>query len=388
MDEQRIYYLLERELEGTLEADELRELEELKVHEDSKLLEKIIAELIERESNNPMYIDAAVEDARFEKIISVDAVHGQVSRGKVYRLRRNWLRAAVAAILILGTATYFWPPKMPGKGAVAIQQHNHLPGNNKATLTLANGATITLDSAGNQVIQQGKVAVHQHNGQLQYTLQGNETVLSYNVLTVPRGAQYRLVLPDGSKVWLNAASRLRYPTAFIGKERTVELEGQGYFEIAQQADQPFKVKVNGLEVQVLGTHFDIMAYADEGTINTTLLEGAVNIVQGERLQQLKPGQQAIVDHATNHLSVQQADLDMVSAWRTDFFELNGTDLPAILRQLSRWYDVEIVYKSDTPSEVLSGRISRNLHLKDVLQALEGNDVQFRIEGNKVIVLPK
>lgn len=389
MDQQRISYLLERELEGTLTAKELQELEELKVHEDSELIERLMAELIAREAEQPRYISDAMEDAAFEKIISVDAVHedGTTTAPRIRFLRSGWMRAAVAAVLILGTGAYFLMRKTSHEAPVVVRQPNTQP-NNKATLTLADGATITLDSAGNQVIRQGNVAVHQHNGQLQYTLEGNETTLSYNTLTVPRGTQYKLALPDGTTVWLNAASRLRYPTAFVGKERVVELEGQGYFEIAQHANQPFKVKANGVEVQVLGTHFDVMAYSDESSVNTTLLEGAVNIVKGGQQQRLKPGQQAILDNKTDQLSVQQADIDMVSAWRTDFFELDGTDLSTILRQLARWYDVEIVYKANVRSEALSGRISRNLRLQDVLQALAGNEVQFKVEGKQVIVLPR
>lgn len=392
MDQQRISYLLERELEGTLTAEELQELEELKVREDNELMERIMAGLIAREADQPRYINDAAEDAAFEKIISVDAVHEYsnntiVTTPRIHFLRSSWMRAAVAAVLILGTGAYFLTRKISREAPVVVRQQHTQP-NNKATLTLSDGATITLDSAGNQVIRQGNVAVHQHNGQLQYTLEGNETKLSYNTLTVPRGTQYKLALPDGTIVWLNAASKLRYPTAFVGKERVVELEGQGYFEIAQHANQPFKVKANGVEVQVLGTHFDVMAYNDEGSINTTLLEGAVNIVKGGQQQRLKPGQQAILDNKTDQLSVQQADIDMVSAWRTDFFELDGTDLSTILRQLARWYDVEIVYKANIRSEALSGRISRNLRLQDVLQALAGNEVQFKVEGKQVIVLPR
>jgi transmembrane sensor len=391
MDQQRIYYLLEGELAGTLTTAEIQELEAVKIHEDSALLESIMVELIERESYQPMYIDPAVEDAAFEKIVSVDVVgdHDIYTRSKgVINIPGSWWKVAAAVLFILGTATYFWSLRAPRQIVDVKPKVRVLPGNNKATLTLANGTSVTLDSTGNQVIQQGHVAVHQQNGQLQYTLQGNETVLNYNVLTVPRGAQYKLILPDGTKVWLNAASKLKYPTAFVGKERVVELEGQGYFEIARNEAQPFKVKVNDIAVQVLGTNFDIMAYGDEGSVKTTLLDGAVNIVHREKQQLLKPGQQAVVDNTTNQLSVHQADMDMVMAWRTGFFELDGTDLPTILRQLSRWYDVEIVNKLNTSTEALSGRISRNLELKDVLQALEGNEVQFSIEGNKVIVLPK
>lgn len=388
MDQQRISYLLERELEGTLTADEFRELEELKVREDNDLLVNTMADLMAREASHPRYISDEAEDAAFERIISIDAVQEyRTTSPRIHFLRSNWMRVAAAVVLMLGTGAFLLSRKISPEKPVALRQQNIQP-NNKVMLTLADGATITLDSAGNQVIRQGNVAVHQHNGQLEYTLEGNETNLSYNTLTVPCGMQYKLTLPDGSIVWLNAASKLRYPTAFVGKERVVELDGQGYFEITQQVNQPFKVKANGVEVKVLGTHFDVMAYHDEGSINTTLLEGAVNIVKGGQQQRLKPGQQAVLDNKTDQLSVQQADIDMVSAWRTGFFELDGTDLPTILRQLARWYDVDIVYKVNIRSEALSGRISRDLRLPDVLQALAGNEVQFSVQGRQIIVLPR
>ncbi|WP_343672411.1 FecR domain-containing protein [Chitinophaga sp.] len=383
MKQQRIYYLLERELDGTITADESMELEELKSREGYEPVERAIAALIEREAGTPMYIDPVVEDAGFEKIISVDVPKGDdnIVYLKTYR---NWWRAAVAVILILCTGTYLlfrWSNK-PGAEMADIQ-----PGSSKAVLMLADGSVIPLDSAGNQVIHQGGVSVHQHGGQLQYALQGSGTEPGYNALTVPRGGQYQLILSDGTKVWLNAASTLKYPTAFTGKERIVELHGQGYFEVAGNAERPFKVKVNNMEIKVLGTRFDVMAYDDEGSVHTTLLEGAVSVVSGTREQLLKPGQQAILDHVTNVMSVAQSDKDRVTTWRTGYFEFDDIDLSTIMRQLSRWYDVDIIDKTEGASPQVYARISRRLGLAEVLHALEGYGPHFRIEGRTVIVLP-
>jgi ferric-dicitrate binding protein FerR (iron transport regulator) len=247
---------------------------------------------------------------------------------------------------------------------------------------------VPLDSTGNQVIQQGKTTVYQQQGQLQYKI-ADETsaAATYNTLTTPRGGFFRVTLPDGSKVWLNAASSLKYPVAFNGKERAVELQGQGYFEITANPDQPFKVKMSkGAEVQVLGTSFDIMAYADERSVQATLLEGAVRIKQAAVQTLLKPGQQAVLDRATNALRVQPVDVNQVLAWKTGFFEFANTDLTTIMRQVARWYDVEVVFEHGHEKERFLGRISRRQPLSHILQLLEENGVHFKVEGRKVTVL--
>jgi len=308
----------------------------------------------------------------------------------------------------------FWGPMMAAAAAVGIliaiaggyfiyqyqiKQHTNnellqasvqdiAPGSNKALLTLANGTTVILDSTGNQVIQQGNVAIHQHNGQLQYKGSTTSSETVYNTLTTPRGGKFKIVLPDGSIAWLNSASSLRYPAAFNGKERVVELHGQGYFEIAQNAHQPFKVKVNDMEVQVLGTSFDIMAYEEESTINTTLLEGGVKVLTGKVEKVLKPGQQAILDERTAAIDVQPADVNRIIAWKNGRFIFNNMDLETILREVARWYDVELVYQVKPGKEKYGGGISRNLSLSAVLKVLEENgNNHFSIEGRKVIILP-
>jgi ferric-dicitrate binding protein FerR (iron transport regulator) len=181
---------------------------------------------------------------------------------------------------------------------------------------------------------------------------------------------------------------LRYPTAFTGAERIVELEGQGYFEVAANAEQPFKVKVRNMEVHVLGTGFDIMAYRDENSINTTLLTGSIQVKEGSAKQLLRPGQQAVMNNEDHQLIVRAADIRKVTAWKNGLFVFNNMDLPAILREVARWYDVDIVYKASPGMELYGGGIGRDLQLADILALLEGNGYNhFRIEGRKVIVLP-
>jgi ferric-dicitrate binding protein FerR (iron transport regulator) len=241
---------------------------------------------------------------------------------------------------------------------------------------------------GKQVIRQGGVAIQQQNGQLSYGSQPADGSIHFNKLTTPRGGQFKVVLPDGTRVWLNSASMLRYPTAFTGKERIVELDGQGYFEVAANAQQPFKVKVHSMEVQVLGTDFDIMAYNDETSINTTLVTGSIQVKEGSNEQVLRPGQQAVMNNEDHQLTVRTADIRKVTAWKNGLFVFNNMALPAILREVARWYDVDIVYTTSPGTELYGGGIGRNLQLADILALLEGNGYNhFRIEGRKVIVLP-
>ena len=301
--------------------------------------------------------------------------------------RRIWYTTAAAAALILLLAgSWFFLEHNQKPAIIAKADSTILPGTNKAILTLADGSTITLDSAGHQVISQGKTTVHQKNGQLQYASRENNEAVVYNTLTVPRGGQFNIILPDGSHVWLNAASSLRYPTAFTGKERKVALQGQGYFEVTPSAKQPFSVQVNNMEVQVLGTSFDIMAYADEKSVNTTLIQGAVNVKQGNQEKRLQPGQQASLDPLTGNITVHPADVDQAIAWKTGFFEFDNARLADILRQLARWYDIDISYNQTANEKLFGGRISRSLPLSEILHMLEVNGPVFALSGRKLIVV--
>jgi transmembrane sensor len=296
--------------------------------------------------------------------------------------------AAASLLLLLGIGGYFRYGQAPPQVIMAKHTADILPGSNKAMLTLANGTVVPLDSAGNQVIAQGAVNIRQQQGQLLYAANNHTTALEYNTLTTPRGGKFRIQLPDGSVVWLNAASSLKYPTTFNSKERIVELRGQGYFEIATDAIRPFKVKVNDMEVQVLGTAFDIMAYAEEGTVNTTLLQGGVKVIKGKETQVLKPGQQAVAAAHNASITVQEANVNQVIAWKNDRFIFNDTDLETILREVSRWYDVQIVYTIKPGKEKYNGGLSRHLPLSVVLQLLEDNgNNHFKTDGPKIIVLP-
>lgn len=304
----------------------------------------------------------------------------QTPSGKITRLR--WWMAAAAAVLLLAV-TGIYLLQRPAPQPVIVQQKEILPGSSKAVLTLADGTTVPLDSAGNRMIRPGIV---QQGGQLQYN---NATgTVSYNVLATPKGGQFRLSLPDGTKVWLNAASSLRYPTAFTGAERVVEVTGEAYFEVTPDAGKPFRVAAAGQAViEVLGTRFNVNAYPDESSINTTLLEGAVKVSAGQRSAVLKPGEQAQVN-ASGHISVMtDVDQEEAIAWKNELFYFRNADVRAVMRQLERWYDVKVEYAGTIPERRFQGEIQRNLPLADVLEGLKNTGIRFTIEERTIIVRP-
>jgi ferric-dicitrate binding protein FerR (iron transport regulator) len=312
--------------------------------------------------------------------------------------KRTWFRLAAAAVIILvATGSYLLLNRTNNEQSVAKNPqpviNDITPGGNKAILTLADNTQIILDSAANGTLtQQGNAKVSKlDNGQLTYnSLNEKPTEIIYNTVTTPRGGQYQLTLSDGSKVWLNAASSLRFPASFVGKERKVELTGEAYFEVAKNASMPFKVDVAGKgEVEVLGTHFNINSYADEATINTTLLEGKVKVSSVQNSQLLIPGQQAQLN-AKGQISLNRnPDIEEVIAWKNGKFQFGeSADIATIMRQISRWYDVDVEYKG-TITDHFGGTISRNVNVSKVFEMLEmTGSVKFQVEGKKVIVMPQ
>ena len=209
----------------------------------------------------------------------------------------------------------------------------------------------------------------------------------YNTISTPNGGDYQLVLADGSKVWLNAASSLRFPANFVGRERKVELTGEAYFEVAKNPAMPFKVKLNGMEVEVLGTHFNINSYADESAIRTTLLEGSIKINRPHASSLLKPGQQAMMDKNGQISVINDADLDEAVAWKDGKFQFDRADIHNVMRQLARWYNIDVEYKGTVASH-FGGTISRDVNLSKVLGMLHlTGEVKFQVQDKKVIVMP-
>lgn len=304
------------------------------------------------------------------------------------RLVYGSLAAAVVAGLIV-TGVYLSTPGKRGTPAVAVQQKPLLPGSSKAMLTLADGTVIPLDSARNGALaQQGNTQITNLNGALNYDAGSQSGEVMYNTVVTPHGGQYQLTLADGSRVWLNAASSIRFPTAFTGRERMVEIAGEVYFEVAPQAGKPFQVKVHDMLVNVLGTSFNVMAYVDEQAIKTTLVDGAVQLKRGNSSSVLKPGLQASLSTGDDHFVIAPANLDEALAWKEGKFRFRNTNIRTIMRQLSRWYNIEVNYQGDVSDIDLTGVISRREEAGKLLKALEATQrVQFEVNGNNVTVRP-
>lgn len=315
--------------------------------------------------------------------------------GKLVSWRKFYKPVAAAVFfLIAGGIIYYFlqSPRQPGLASqtITVPKNELVPGTNKAILTLSNNSIVILDDARNgKLAQQGNTEVTKlANGQLVYKpLEGNSAEILYNTLTTPRGGQFKLTLPDGSEVWLNAASSITYPTVFVGNERRVEITGEAYFEIAHDARKPFKVGLNGMEVKVLGTHFNINGYNDENTVKTTLLEGSVSLSKGNAVAMLKPGQQAQLAGNGRLSVVDQVDVEQVIAWKNGYFSFNRADLKSVMRQIARWYDVDIKYEGKIPDRQFGGKIDRNSKASEVLKVLEESKVHFRIEDKNIIVTP-
>lgn len=312
---------------------------------------------------------------------------------------RRWYWAAAAILLLSVSGVYWWLTKAPATGIVQEpankQQQEILPGKNGAVLTLADGRQVVLDSVGNGLVAtQGGGQVVLQNGQLSYSGAGSATAATeYNTMQTPKGRQFNLRLPDGTVVWLNAASTLRYPVAFSGKERRVEIKGEAYFEVAQNRQQPFIVSINErAELEVLGTSFNVNAYDNEASIRTALVEGSVRVDGNTNRPEknavvLKPGQMARIQGA-DKISVERFDTDKVLAWKNGAFNFNGASLEEIMRQLERWYDIEVEYEKGVPDIRLGGELSRDVSLADLLKGLKESELHFRIEsGRRLVILP-
>lgn len=325
-----------------------------------------------------------------------DVYSGEMSVVATPVKRIPWQRIMIAASLagVIAVGGWLYIKSRPinkanAIPAVASQLKNDVaPGGDKAILTLADGATVVLDSAGNGTIaRQGATnIVKLANGKLAYNAFNEKPgEMTYNSLTTPAAGQFQLTLPDGSKVWLNNASSLRYPVAFTGKGREVELKGEAYFEVAHNAAMPFKVKVGGMLVDVLGTSFNITAYGDEPHVRTTLLTGAVRVAEGAITALLKPGEQVQVDAAGQFGKPQEVDAEGVIAWKNGLFHFERADIRTVMRMLARWYDVEVVYEGPVPTRLFGGDIQRNLNLSQVLEILQRNQVHFSLEGRRITV---
>lgn len=309
--------------------------------------------------------------------------------------RSLWLKtAAAAAILFVLGAGLWFTIRQTRPGERVMMVNDVAPGGNKAFLTLSNGKRIALTSAfhGKLAEEAGVRITKTKDGQLVYEIEANHgphKADAVNSIETPRGGQYEIRLPDGTGIWLNAASKLSYPLTFSGKaKRQVELSGEAYFEVAKDKAHPFIVKSVQQEVEVLGTHFNVNSYKDEINTTTTLLEGAVRIRTTDHHEAvLKPGQQSLLT-GRGPITVADVKTDVAMAWKKGEFEFSGESLDGIMRKISRWYDVEVIYEDPAlKNEIFSGGISRFEHVSDVLKKLSLTEaVRFKIEGRRIFIM--
>ncbi|HRO85871.1 MAG TPA: FecR domain-containing protein [Niabella sp.] len=388
----RVAYLLEIYSEGKASPEEEQELFTWVIKGNKKPVKEHIEKLV----SSDHFGDAALE-VDWERLYQQVLKETNARNIRPVVRKMTWIRWAAAAIVLLaGTGYYFFTAHKGNdqKELTSIEQIKMddiaAPDAVNAVLTLDNGQRIILDSTGTGMLAvQGSVKVMKlPDGQISY--RGTSKEIQYNTLSNPRGSKViGLTLADGSKVWLNAASSLRYPTAFTGNERKVEITGEAYFEVAHDPVTPFIVSKDGTTVQVLGTHFNVNAYDDEHSLNVTLLEGSVSVgtIYSRQPKVIGPGEQAQVGKGGDIKLVNSVDTDEVMAWKNDLFSFKGAGIESIMRQVSRWYDVDVIFEKQV-TEKFYAEVSRSTNVSMLLKMLEATrSVQFSIEGKTIRVTP-
>jgi ferric-dicitrate binding protein FerR (iron transport regulator) len=344
--------------------------------------------------------EEAIETASREAALAVIRRVAEMQNGPakpvvplISKRKNRFIRYAAAAVLLIvsSVGAYFY--LKPGKRPVAVTRstkNDFAAGTNKAVLTLSNGREIVLNTAKNgNLAQQGATEIHKtDSGLVAYQVDlkaappGESNASPFNTITTPRGGQYQVILPDGTKVWLNSVSSIRFPVAFTGSDRKVETTGEVYFEVTKDQRKPFIVNTAGQTVTVLGTHFNIMAYPDEATVVITLLEGSVKITKGKVNRTLRPGEQALVE---DNIKVAAADTEDATAWKNGITSFTDADIKSIMRKVSRWYDIDVAYQGPVSDRLFNGAISRQSNLSGLLKILTLSHIQFSMEGKKLIV---
>ncbi|QEH42954.1 FecR family protein [Chitinophaga sp. XS-30] len=346
---------------------------------------------VPEEEAHPRGQGAAVPDNGLQQTI-LENIHRHIQPEKTKivpmhrRFRTIGVAAAVAAIIITTGVLIFPRSSSTTQQAIAYTPATEdiAPGGNRAQLVLGNGRALLLEQTADGPITAGSEQVNKEGDGLVY---GSSSHTGINKLITPKGGQYKVQLADGTKVWLNAASSLQYPASFNGSDRTVELSGEAYFEVAKDAARPFFVKMNGMNVQVLGTHFNINAYPDEKRFTTTLLEGAVRVVAGGRQATLSPGEQSILENASGVLRHKPADTENAVAWKNGILTFRNDELAAVMRNISRWYDVDIRYDEGIDEKIhVTGAMRKQEYLSQALKILElTTELHFSLQGRTITV---
>lgn len=373
--------LFHKWFEGTITENEERVLEILVKSED---FDRHLPELLLNEWNSlKASEDFSLQDRRRLGLAITSLFPAQPAEDNLPEslepilrpMRKWWWAAAAAVVLTAGATAYFFvsntsTQEQLSQSSAGINTPVIPPGKDGAILLLADGSLISLDTADNGLIAlQGGATAQLVNGVLQYVATGNEAV--HNTMRTPMGRQFHLILPDGSKVWLNSASSIRFPTVFNAKERKVEITGEVYFEVESDVHHPFFVKLNEqTTLQVIGTSFNVNAYSDEPLIKTTLLDGNLHVVNNNITFRLNPGEQLRIADSHDAKIIKGIDTEEVIAWKNGYFNLQSSDLPAMVRQMSRWYNIKISIEGSVPDKKFGGFISCDINLNDLLKAMQ------------------
>jgi transmembrane sensor len=376
-------------------------LELLKKHQNGTLSDedkdKLDAWYLHKAANSSKQLNEYELADSYEHLKSILPLAQQT---KVISLWPRIAAAASIALLFGGGIFYFT------KSELRVEQENIqvvekpkeiAPGGNRGILTLSNGKQIVLSDISSKDIiakeDQDEVTIKMDaNGVITYVINPNadtseEDADSFNTLSTPTGGQYNIVLADGTKVFLNAVSSIKYPTQFNGDQRIVELEGEAYFEVAKNKSKPFLVKSANQTIEVLGTHFNVHAYNNESVVKTTLLEGSVAVSSKNQKAILKPGQQANVSESSSKIAVKEVDTEAAIAWKNGRFKFDNADLKSVMKQLERWYGIKVEYRGDVSDVRFNGGTFRNKNLSEVLKVLELSNIKFKVEGKTIIVYP-
>lgn len=319
----------------------------------------------------------------------------------------NWLKYAAAVFILISASVCFYVLNRSSQKEIKVAKSGDvnpadaiLPGGYKAILSSDNGSNVDLEkTTGSITFDNSRITNNLQEGEIVYAASQDQVPLTFNTLSTPRGGSYKVVLPDGSKIWLNAASTLRFPTSFKSEERTLELTGEAYFEVkpvssfsagrynnTSSAKAPFHIKANGIDIKVLGTRFNVKAYADENKVTTTLVEGAVLLNKDGKVCQLKPGEQATVkENASFPEKADVVDTTDAVAWKNGYFSFNGASLDDILNQVRRWYQVNIVFEGDMPRNTYSGFVSRHLTISGITTMLHNHKIETKINGRTLVL---
>ncbi|WP_164972689.1 FecR family protein [Lacibacter luteus] len=392
MTTERLHYLLERYLSRSLNPAEEKEFYLLV---DSGLHDDALKTMLGNEWYS-LQTDARLSEEKAEQLFQSILQQRPAVQLSLWQrsvaLRRFAAAASIISFIVL--SVFFFTnnksEKQSTASAVITSTNNDIPpGQSGAILKMADGSTLVLDSVQDGVLtQQGDAVAIKQGGQLNYAQQANNANgNAYNSVETPRGRQFKLTLEDGTQVWLNASSSIRFPVAFTGTERKVEITGEVYFEVAKNKVKPFIVQTGTTKVEVLGTHFNINAYDDEAAVKTTLVEGSVRISKGNSNGILKPGQQAQASGANTLQIRNDADIEEVLSWKNGRFAFVNADLETIMRQISKWYDVDVQYAGVVPKRTFTADLSRNTNLSELLKVLELNNIHFLVQGRKLTVMP-